>query len=132
MSEEIHKYDPHEHEPLPEGEEEAPRLTHTMAVVRWIILGGMTLFALIMILSYFGLTPWSGPASGPAQYHCPMHPTYISNQPGECPICGMTLVPIDAAGKDGGFILDIGAVADEGKDENLEVMIKTAKEYGVY
>jgi hypothetical protein len=39
---------------------------------------------------------------------------------------------IDIAGKDGGFILDIGAVADEGKDENLEVMVKTAKEYGVY
>jgi len=39
---------------------------------------------------------------------------------------------IDAAGPGGGFILDIGAVADEGKDENLEVMIKTAKEYGVY
>ena len=39
---------------------------------------------------------------------------------------------IDVAGKGGGFILDIGAVADEGKDENLAVMIKTAKEYGVY
>ena len=39
---------------------------------------------------------------------------------------------IDEAGEGGGFILDIGAVADEGKDENLEVMIKTAKEYGVY
>ena len=39
---------------------------------------------------------------------------------------------IDVAGKDGGFILDIGAVADEGKDDNLEVMVKTAKEYGVY
>jgi hypothetical protein len=39
---------------------------------------------------------------------------------------------IDDAGAGGGFILDIGAVADEGKDENLEVMIKTAKEYGVY
>ena len=39
---------------------------------------------------------------------------------------------IDVAGKGGGFILDIGAVADEGKDENLEVMVKTAKEYGVY
>ena len=39
---------------------------------------------------------------------------------------------IDDAGKGGGFILDIGAVADEGKDENLEVMVKTAKEYGVY
>jgi uroporphyrinogen-III decarboxylase len=39
---------------------------------------------------------------------------------------------IDMAGGGGGFILDIGAVADEGKDENLDVMIKTAKEYGVY
>ena len=39
---------------------------------------------------------------------------------------------IDIAGPGGGFVLDIGAVADEGKDENLEVMVKTAKEYGVY
>ena len=39
---------------------------------------------------------------------------------------------IDAAGAGGGFILDIGAVADGGKDENLETMVKTAKEYGVY
>jgi membrane fusion protein, copper/silver efflux system len=27
-------------------------------------------------------------------YHCPMHPTYISDKPGECPICHMTLVPV--------------------------------------
>jgi len=100
MSEEIHRYDPHEHEPLPEGEEEAPPYVHTMAIVRWIILSGMTLFAFVMILNYFGLTPWAGAASGPTQYHCPMHPTYIANQPGDCPICGMTLVPIDAAGKE--------------------------------
>ena len=39
---------------------------------------------------------------------------------------------IDDAGEGGGFIVDFGAVADEGKEENLEVMIKTAKEYGVY
>jgi hypothetical protein len=39
---------------------------------------------------------------------------------------------IDIAAKDGGFILDVGAVADEGKDENLLTMVKTAKEYGVY
>lgn len=26
------------------------------------------------------------------QYHCPMHPTYVSDKPGTCPICGMTLV----------------------------------------
>jgi Cu(I)/Ag(I) efflux system membrane fusion protein len=25
-------------------------------------------------------------------YYCPMHPNYTSDKPGECPICGMTLV----------------------------------------
>lgn len=28
-------------------------------------------------------------------YHCPMHPAYISDKPGDCPICGMKLVPIE-------------------------------------
>ena len=28
-------------------------------------------------------------------YHCPMHPTYISDKPGDCPICGMKLVPME-------------------------------------
>jgi len=28
-------------------------------------------------------------------YHCPMHPTYISEKPGECPICGMSLVKVE-------------------------------------
>jgi Cu(I)/Ag(I) efflux system membrane fusion protein len=31
------------------------------------------------------------------QYHCPMHPTYVSDRPGQCPICKMDLVPIAAA-----------------------------------
>ena len=29
-----------------------------------------------------------------AQYHCPMHPSYVSDKPGECPICEMDLVPM--------------------------------------
>jgi membrane fusion protein, copper/silver efflux system len=29
------------------------------------------------------------------KYQCPMHPTYISDKPGDCPICGMRLVPIE-------------------------------------
>lgn len=30
-----------------------------------------------------------------AKYHCPMHPTYTSDKPGLCPICGMSLVEIE-------------------------------------
>ena len=100
MSDDRKLYDLSEHEPLPEGEEAPPRWTHTMAVVRWIILGGMSIFALIMVLNYFEVGPFAAASGGITQYHCPMHPTYVSNQPGECPICGMSLVPIDKTGKE--------------------------------
>lgn len=32
-----------------------------------------------------------------AQYQCPMHPHIVSDHPGTCPICGMTLVPKPSA-----------------------------------
>src|SRR5687768_499459 len=33
-------------------------------------------------------------AAQDVRYHCPMHPTYVSDKPGDCPICGMKLVPM--------------------------------------
>lgn len=30
------------------------------------------------------------------RYTCPMHPEIVKNEPGSCPKCGMTLVPVDA------------------------------------
>ena len=42
-----------------------------------------------------GKSPFfSGQASsaGKAVYYCPMHPTYTSDRPGDCPICNMKLV----------------------------------------
>ncbi|MEW6744723.1 MAG: efflux RND transporter periplasmic adaptor subunit [Planctomycetota bacterium] len=31
----------------------------------------------------------------PTVYYCPMHPTYRSDRPGDCPICNMSLVPLE-------------------------------------
>jgi len=43
----------------------------------------------------------AAPAAAMARrYHCPMHPTYTSDRPGDCPICGMKLVPIEAEAAD--------------------------------
>ena len=35
------------------------------------------------------------PGTATVRYHCPMHPTMVSDRPGDCPICGMRLVPIE-------------------------------------
>jgi membrane fusion protein, copper/silver efflux system len=41
-------------------------------------------------------TGHKGASTQQATYHCPMHPTYVSDKPGDCPICGMRLVPIES------------------------------------
>jgi uroporphyrinogen-III decarboxylase len=39
---------------------------------------------------------------------------------------------IDVLGKDGGFIMDAGAIIDEVKPQNIKAMTDCTKEYGVY
>ncbi len=34
-------------------------------------------------------------ASKDVQYICPMHPEIIKNEPRDCPICGMNLIPVE-------------------------------------
>jgi Cu(I)/Ag(I) efflux system membrane fusion protein len=56
------------------------------------------LFVLALLLAVLpqpGCRRSRPPAQEAAQkWHCPMHPSYVSDRPGECPICGMSLVPV--------------------------------------
>lgn len=107
-------------EPIPEGEEAAPRGVRTMAAVRWVILGVAVAAALFTVGG--ALLPRRAPAEAArasvsgehAKYHCPMHPQIVSDQPGQCPICQMSLVPFSsakaAAPAGAGAIADLAAV----------------------
>jgi membrane fusion protein, copper/silver efflux system len=95
-------------EPLPEGEETAPPGTRAMAVVRW---------ALIALTAAAALGTWvhhatsaGGVAGSGARLHCPMHPSVVMERPGECPVCGMDLVPV-AAGAPRAAVQHAGAAA---------------------
>lgn len=79
---------------LPEGEERPPPGTRTAALVRWGLVGLMALAA-AGAWSYHAAR--SGLAGSDSRYHCPMHPTVVQQQRGECPICGMDLVPVAKA-----------------------------------
>ena len=52
------------------------------------------LIALAFALGFVGCKKSDFGPPGGQKYHCPMHPTYVSDKPGDCPICGMKLVLI--------------------------------------
>lgn len=55
---------------------------------------GVTIALLVVAAGGCGKEKPAAAGTGKAKYHCPMHPTYISDRPGDCPICNMKLVPI--------------------------------------
>jgi Cu(I)/Ag(I) efflux system membrane fusion protein len=57
---------------------------------RWL-LAALAVALLAAVL----LTACGGAAKPGVRYQCPMHPTFITDKPGDCPICGMRLVPVE-------------------------------------
>lgn len=64
-----------------------------MAIVRWVLVLLTAVVAIGSILGYAGVR-FGEPRSAASRqlYSCPMHPSVVRDHPGECPICGMTLV----------------------------------------
>jgi len=106
--------------PDPHPTHQPPPGAGFMNTVRWVLFGGLTLLAIVSIASWVAWrveesrtsTPSAAAASRPgkALYRCPMHPSYTSDKPGECPICGMTLERLAFGSAGGGEAL--GAAGD--------------------
>ena len=73
--------------------------------------------AFFLILALF-----AAPAIAQAeQYTCPMHPHYVADRPGTCPICGMDLVELE--GEDDGAAMESMDKSDKGGMERTTVTI---------
>ena len=67
---------------------------------RKIVLALLPLVALLLVAGLcVACRDSEAQAQGAPKYHCPMHPDYVSDEPGDCPICGMRLVPIETGEK---------------------------------
>lgn len=101
----------HDDEPFMEGEEETPRGAHAAGIVRWLMLVVALLGAGYTLAMATGLVGSHAHAS--ERYHCPMHPTVVSDGPGDCPICGMDLVPVGSGGDEQAHAAHAHAHSDE-------------------
>ena len=68
-------------------------MTRAMSIVRWVFVAISIVVAVGSWWSYLLAAESSATAPRP-RFHCPMHPSIVSDDPGECPICGMALEPI--------------------------------------
>lgn len=77
-----------------------PPGAHAMNLIRWVLFVAVLLIAVGSVTGYVAhKRAVSRPvAAKQALYHCPMHPTYTSDRPGKCPICGMDLEKIETSG----------------------------------
>jgi Cu(I)/Ag(I) efflux system membrane fusion protein len=69
-----------------------------MNLVRWGLFAFLLVLAAVSIGSYVMSKRPAGTATqadAHAIWQCPMHPSYTSDKPGECPICGMSLERVE-------------------------------------
>jgi membrane fusion protein, copper/silver efflux system len=64
----------------------------------------VVLVAAVSVAATLGVVYWLGDGHDHAteatgEYYCPMHPDYRSDEPGQCPICGMNLVKMEPASR---------------------------------
>ena len=103
---------PHD-EVMPEGKEPPPTGWRVMAIVRWALVIAMAAIAVAAVLRMFNLRGKSSTSASAEVWYCPMHPSVVQDRPGECPICGMSLVKREVA-QAAAAANDAGAVSHAG------------------
>ncbi len=71
-----------------------------MNALRWVLFVVLVVVAIASITGYVAsrrAPARSGAVSGAVLWQCPMHPNIVADHPGECPICGMSLVKVAAS-----------------------------------
>lgn len=70
-------------------------MKNNYSLLNWVALAPLVAWALVSGCGQTNPTTARPTASAKAtKYFCPMHPTYVSDRPGDCPICNMKLVPV--------------------------------------
>lgn len=94
-----------------------------MSRSRWIVAAAaVTLFVAAAVGGWYltNRSPESGEpersAAGAARYHCPMHPTMVSDRPGDCPICAMRMVPIEGEEHEAAGHADVADASTSGAE----------------
>lgn len=84
----------------------------------------------MLIINLFMLNPV---LASTEQYTCPMHPHYIANEPGSCPICGMDLVALvnDEKGKTGEQDTSSDQKDDANARKSITISPETIQNIGV-
>jgi membrane fusion protein, copper/silver efflux system len=85
-------------QPEPAEDRGPPRGVRSMALVRWLLVALMALIAVASVAYSLGRGVSQTSSEASTTYYCPMHPQIVQDHPGECPICGMTLVLKEGGG----------------------------------
>ena len=75
-------------------------------IAGFAVLGGA--FAGYLLYTHYTHGHSSQDARQMTRYQCPMHPSYTSDKQGDCPICGMKLVPIESTEASSGSTMMTG------------------------
>src|SRR6266496_2719044 len=76
-----------------------------MNILRWALFAFLLVLAAVSIGSYVMSrrpAPVGNQAVAKVVWQCPMHPSYTSDKPGDCPICGMTLERVELGSEHAG------------------------------